>query len=258
MICKHRSYELENQVVVITGASGLLGWEHVWACHDAGAEAIVGVDIAVPDGSRDWPDNCKFIIADVTKPATGSAVLDHCVRRHGGVDCLINNAANNPKVEDGPMDFRFETFPLEQWEGDLAVGLTGAFLMMRALGTLMANSGGGSILNIASVLSVIAPDQRLYDGGTKPVSYSVEKAGLVGLTRYVATYWAHRGVTCNALSPAGVYTSQPEDFVARLSDKIPVGRMARRMEYRKAVVFALSQPYMTGHNLVIDGGYSVW
>ena len=243
---------------MITGASGLLGYEHVWACHDAGAKAIVGVDIAPPDVERGWPDNCKFIIADVTKTATGGVVLEHCIKQHGGVHCLVNNAANNPKVEDGPLDFRFEAFPLDRWDGDMAVGLTGAFLMTRALGTFMANTEGGSILNIASVLSVIAPDQRLYDGGTKPVSYSVEKAGLVGLTRYVATYWADKCVTCNALSPAGVYNSQPQDFVDRLADKIPAGRMARRSEYRKAVVFALSTPYMTGQNLVIDGGWTAW
>ena len=164
---------------------------------------------------------------------------------------------------------RLENFPREQWDFQLAVGLTGAFLCSQIFGSAMAKSGrGGIILNISSDLSVIAPDQRLYrkDGLTtdmqsvKPVTYSVIKAGIVGLTRYLATYWTDQGVRSNALSPGGIFNGQGEDFVKQLSRLIPLGRMAGSDEYRAAVQFLCSDAssYMNGQNIVMDGGRSSW
>jgi len=165
------------------------------------------------------------------------------------IDILVNNAAIDPKVKDdaGIVETsRLESFPREQWDLQIAVGLTGAYLCSQVFGTAMANSvKDGVILNIASDLSVFAPDQRLYrkEGlpndmqPVKPVTYSVIKVGLVGLTRYLATYWADQGVRCNALSPGGVFNEQGEEFVQRLSSLIPMGRMAKRDEYRAAVQF---------------------
>jgi NAD(P)-dependent dehydrogenase (short-subunit alcohol dehydrogenase family) len=163
---------------------------------------------------------------------------------------------------------QLERFPLEVWNKDLAVGLTGAFLCSKVVGTEMARRRSGVILNIASDLGVIAPDQRIYrepgksdeEQPAKPVSYSVVKHGLIGLTRYLATYWADRGVRVNALSPGGVYNGQEEGFVKRLSQLIPMGRMADLDEYKAAVVFLVSDAssYMTGANLIIDGGRTVW
>jgi len=163
---------------------------------------------------------------------------------------------------------RLENFPLAQWDADLAVGLTGAFLCSQVMGTEMARRGKGVILNVASDLAVIAPDQRIYrQPGTpenqqpvKPVTYSVVKTALVGLTRYLATYWANAGVRVNAISPGGVFNGQPKDFVDLLTNRIPLGRMARIDEYRGAVLFLCSDAssYMTGSNLVIDGGRSCW
>jgi NAD(P)-dependent dehydrogenase (short-subunit alcohol dehydrogenase family) len=192
---------------------------------------------------------------DITLPGEAQAVLETVLEQFGHVDGLINNASINPKVEDG-LSGTFEDMSLDTWNDTLAVGLTGAFLMSQAFGAHMAAHGGGVILNISSVLSVIAPDQRLYDGAKKPITYSVEKHALIGMTRYLSTYWPN--VRCNALSPAGVANNQPPEFVERLCRRIPAGRMAAKDEYRDAVVFCLTQEYLNGHNLVMDGGYSVW
>lgn len=210
---------------------------------------------------------CEF---DITQPAEVENALVQLRAELGRIDILINNAANNPKVEaNAKTQFsRLENFPLEMWETDLAVGLTGAFLCSKIFGAEMARCGRGVILNIASDLALISPDQRLYrvegvreeQQPVKPVTYSVIKSGLIGLTRYLATYWADRGVRVNAISPGGVYTTQPEEFTARLAELIPLGRMARADEYQAAIVFLCSDAssYMTGSNLVIDGGRTCW
>jgi len=185
------------------------------------------------------------------------------------VDVLINNAANNPTMASvsGVQFSRLENFPLAQWHQDIAVGLTGAFLCSRTLGAIMAAHGKGVILNIASDLALIAPDQRLYrqpgladnEQAVKPVSYSVVKAGIVGLTRYLATYWPDR-VRANALAPGGIYDGQPPAFVAQISALIPMGRMAHRDEYKGAVAFLVSDAssYMNGAVLSVDGGRTSW
>ena len=157
---------------------------------------------------------------------------------------------------------------MEVWNQDIAVGLTGAFLCARTFGEIMAKQGKGVILNIASDLALISPDQRLYRKSglpdqaqfVKPITYSVVKSGLIGLTRYLATYWADCGVRCNALSPGGIHVDQEEDFVQRLSQLIPMGRMASKDEYKAAVAFLVSDAssYMNGANLVMDGGRTVW
>jgi NAD(P)-dependent dehydrogenase (short-subunit alcohol dehydrogenase family) len=209
--------------------------------------------------------------ADITDVGSVSQVLDLVLKRYGRVDVLINNAANNPTVgrSGSQMEWsRLENFPLDVWQRDIAVGLTGAFLCSQIIGSEMARQGKGVIVNIASDLAVIAPDQRLYERPdrdrsqqpVKPVTYSVVKTALIGLTRYLATYWADRGVRANALSPGGVYDGQPEDFVSRLATRIPLARMADVGEYEGAIVFLASDAssYMTGSNLVIDGGRSCW
>jgi NAD(P)-dependent dehydrogenase (short-subunit alcohol dehydrogenase family) len=207
--------------------------------------------------------------ADITDEDSVEAALAAILARFGRIDILINNAGNNPKVGgEGGAWSRLESFPLEYWRADLAVGLTGAFLCSRVIGAELARRGGGVILNIASDLGLIAPDQRLYrqDGVTedeqpvKPVTYSVVKSGLLGLTRYLATYWADRGVRANALSPGGVREAQDEVFLRRIRELIPLGRMAEPDDYKGAVVFLVSDAsaYMTGANLVVDGGRTVW
>lgn len=269
-------FDLTGRVAVITGGSGLLGYKHAEAIAAAGGmPVLVDLPAAEPEAKAEQLRKAYGVQAlgcatDITSADQVRSLLATVLEQFGTVDILINNAANNPKVEEsaGTAWSRLEHFPLEVWEADLAVGLTGAFLCSQVIGSEMARRKKGVILNVASDLAVIAPDQRLYrqDGvpnaqqPVKPVTYSVVKTALVGLTRYLATYWADSGVRVNAISPGGVYNGQSEEFVTRLSTLIPLSRMARVDEYKGAIVFLCSDAssYMTGANLVIDGGRSCW
>lgn len=269
-------FDLTGRVAIITGGAGLLGQQHAEAITRAGGIPVLA-DIQfsnVDPKSHNWQDRfgslACAIQTDITQPESVKALLADVIQRYGRVDILINNAANNPKMEN-PSDLaftRFELFPLEQWEADLMVGLTGAFLCSQIIGSEMARHKKGVILNVASDLAVIAPDQRIYrkpglpdeKQPAKPVTYSVVKTGLIGLTRFLATYWADKGVRVNAISPGGVYNQQPAEFVERLINLIPLQRMANVDEYQGAILFLCSDAssYMTGANLIIDGGRSCW
>lgn len=272
-------FNLSGKTALVTGAAGLLGVQHGLALLESGATVVLtdvaGGALQSARAEMAQSFDADRIVTQVMDVTRKDAVLEvAAVLRSGGrrVDILVNNAAIDPKVkgDQGVMETsRLEHFPLEQWELQLSVGLTGAFLCSQVFGSAMARDGkGGVILNIASDLSVFSPDQRIYRRSdvaddmqpVKPVTYSVIKAGLVGLTRYLATYWADRGVRANALSPGGVYNGQGEEFVQRLTSLIPLGRMANRNEYRAAVQFLCSDAsaYLNGQNIVMDGGRSVW
>jgi len=274
----HR-FDLSGKTALITGAAGLLGLEHAAALLECDATVVLTdtSERQLAEAGRklkiEFPvDKVLLYEMDVSSPEAIHSVQKALSDQRIEVDILVNNAAIDPKVRDetGLVEAsRLENFTREEWDLQIAVGLTGAFLCSQIFGSTMANSGkGGVILNIASDLSVFAPDQRLYrkEGApdhmqpVKPVSYSVIKAGLVGLTRYLATYWAGQGVRSNALSPGGVFVDQGEEFVHRLSQLIPLGRMANRDEYRAAIQFLCSDAssYMNGQNVVMDGGRSAW
>ncbi|MBR0694894.1 SDR family oxidoreductase [Bradyrhizobium lablabi] len=272
-------YDLSDRTALVTGAGGLLGRQHVAALVEIGARVVVtDIGIAQVEAAvsaiRETTPSAELVPAalDVTSADSIRAVSHNLERCGIAVDILVNNAAIDPKVTSTPgvtHSSRFEAFPVPQWQTEIAVGLTGAMLCSQVFGVEMARRGRGVILNIASDLGVIAPDQRLYrqpnvareeEQPVKPVTYSVIKHGLIGLTKYLATYWADKGVRVNAISPGGVFNSQDPAFVERLTRLIPMGRMAHVDEYRAAIQFLCSDAssYMTGQNMVVDGGRSVW
>ena len=268
-------FDLTGRVAIVTGGAGLLGYYHAAILADAGARVILlDLPAASPAEraeqlSSEFSSEAVGLPCDITSESSLEACRSEILTRFGRLDILINNAANNPKVEDGSSAWsRLENFPLDMWESDIRVGLTGAFLCSRVFGTEMATRKSGVIVNVASDLGIVAPDQRLYrlDGvqeeqqPVKPVTYSVVKTALIGLTRYLATYWSSSNVRVNAISPGGVFNGQPELFLSRLRQLIPLGRMANRDEYQGAILFLCSDAssYMTGTNLVVDGGRTCW
>jgi NAD(P)-dependent dehydrogenase (short-subunit alcohol dehydrogenase family) len=279
MISLPSRYDLTGRTALVTGAGGLLGRQHVAALVEAGAGVVV-TDIGLQQAEaaigaiRESNPSSGLIAAalDVTSLDSVRAVAEDLAGRAIPIDILVNNAAIDPKVTSAPgvmHSSRFEAFPVLQWQTEISVGLTGAMLCAQVFGSAMASRGHGVILNIASDLGVIAPDQRLYrqphvtreeEQPVKPVTYSVIKHGLIGLTKYLATYWADKGVRVNAISPGGVFNNQDPAFIERLTRLIPMGRMADADEYRSAIQFLCSDAsrYMTGQNMIMDGGRSVW
>ena len=259
-------FQLDGEIVIVTGAQGLLGTRYIDAIQEIGGFAV-SLDL-----------NCKrtsnanlHLDCDITDEKQLEAVLVELKKRNRPIYGLVNNAALDPKVVGntlGASPNRLESFSRQVWDLELAVGLTGAFLCTKIFGSEMAKNGRGSIINISSVLGHVAPNQALYrkeglpdeQQNVKPVTYNCIKSGIIGLSRWTATYWASNGVRCNALLPGGVYNGHSPDFVAKLSKYIPLGRMAKVDEYNSAIQFLLTDAssFMTGAELVIDGGQSCW
>ena len=270
-------FRLDNKVIVITGATGLLGRKHAEAVACYGGTPIL-LDLSqqkVDSFSNELNDKYKIhsvgFAIDITDEIAIENNVKQLIEKFGKIDGLVNNAANNPKVENSnEVNFsRLENFPLEIWHDDIAVGLTGAFLCAKHYGYQIAqNPQGGSIINISSDLGLIAPDQRLYakDGidndnqNVKPVTYSVVKTGLIGLTRYLATYWSEKNVRCNAICPGGVENGQPSDFLKEANKRIPMGRLANAEEYQGTLLWMLSDAssYLNGAIVPVEGGRTAW
>ena len=270
-------FRLDGKVIIITGAAGLLGRKHAEAIAAFGGTPVLLDLYEGPVKQLADELNEKYLVSaigvslDITNE---EAIFNNCnqlVKQFGKIDGLVNNAANNPKVEDnGEKNFsRLENFPLDVWNQDIAVGLTGAYLCSKYYGTQISkNPNGGVIVNISSDLGLMAPDQRLYkkkgvaenQQPVKPVTYSVVKTGLIGLTRYLATYWADKNVRCNAMCPGGVKNGQPESFLNKVNSKIPMNRLAQPNEYQGTLLWMLSDAssYLNGAIISVDGGRTSW
>jgi NAD(P)-dependent dehydrogenase (short-subunit alcohol dehydrogenase family) len=265
-------FSLDGRVAVVTGALGLLGRHHTEALARAGAHVVV-TDLdheACVQRARELASRGPATFgqgADITKPESVRALRDRVLSAFGRIDVLVNNAAINDKVEDASGEpLRFDNYPLSLFERELAVNVTGTFLSCQVLGTEMARRGSGSVINIASTYALVGPDPSLYkrpDGSRafhKSAAYPTSKGAVLALTRYLAAYWGHRGVRVNALCPGGVENSQESFFVTQYSQRTPLGRMAKASDYEGALVFLASDAssYMTGSNLVVDGGFTAW
>lgn len=266
-------FDMNARTVVITGGAGLLGAVYAKALLQAGASVVIAdIDLAAAEKvvhDLRTPAACALRL-DVTDPASVEGVVAEALGRFGSIDGLVNNAALDPKFDPAHQGTRnpgFEDYPLDLWEKEMAVNVTGQFLCAQKVGRIMLERGRGSIVNISSIYGLVGPDQRLYlrpgeatPSKTKPVTYSVSKSAVIGLTRYLAAYWAGRGIRVNTLTLGGVFNGHDEDFVARYGSRVPLGRMARVDEYCGALLFLLSEAssYMTGANLVVDGGRTAW
>ena len=266
---------LDGKVALVTGGVGLLGREHCRALARAGARVAVvdrarpAVEALAAELRAHFGKGAAGVAADITQPESVRSMHERVRAELGEVDVLVNNAAIDDKVDSpraDPEASRFENYPLELWQRSMDVNVTGTFLCCQVVGAAMAERRRGSIVNIASTYGIVAPDQSLYrerDGRQrfwKSAAYPTTKAAVLGLTRFLAAYWGERQVRVNALSPGGVENGQDEHFIGAYAARTPLGRMARRDDYRGALLFLASEAsaYMTGANLVVDGGWTVW
>ena len=275
---KKNKTNLVGKTALITGGAGLLGPEHGVGLSRYGAKVIL-LDLkesGLEDArqrvlSQIKTAHVEVVVADITDKASLEKVREEFEKKEMPIDILINNAALNPKMmnlAEGEKSGTVEDYDMMLWEKEMDVGITGTFLCCRVFGSAMAERGSGSIVNIASDLAIQAPDQRVYSPtglmedvtNFKPIGYPVVKAAMLGLNRYLATYWAHRGVRVNALIPGSVFNNQPDSLLKEVARRVPLGRWADRKDYQEAVAFLASEAssYMTGQELVMDGGRSIW
>lgn len=264
-------FALNNKTAIVTGALGLLGKQHCYALSEAGANIVV-VDLD-ENGSKYLAESLTTdsigVRLDVTDPDSITSLREKVIAKFGTIDILVNNAAINDSFENPKAALeqsKFENYPLELWQKSIDVNLTGVFLCSQILGSVMAEQRSGSIINIASTYGMVAPDQRLYvnkkgeQAFHKPPAYSVTKGAIISFTKYLAAYWGNKGVRVNTLPPGGVENNQDDFFIESYSKRTPLNRMAKPTDYKGALVFLASDAssYMTGANLVIDGGWTCW
>jgi 2-deoxy-D-gluconate 3-dehydrogenase len=267
------SFDLTGRVAIVTGGAGLLGRQFCRTLAEAGASVLVA-DLNIAEAQKIVGDLASFNNrgvaqqADVGDAASVDNMMAAAVKNFGKVDILVNSAALDPKFDQtatGKHSSAFEVYPLQAWEAALRVNLTGAFLCSQAAVKTMLDQGNGVIINICSTYGLGGPDQRIYqrkgqEPQYKPVDYTVTKAGILGLTKYLATYYGNKNIRVNALSPGGVFNDHADDFVQAYSSRTVLGRMARPDEMNGALLFLASDAssYMTGANLIVDGGWTAW
>lgn len=266
-------FDLSGKTAIVTGGAGIIGNRvcRGLAAHGASV-AVVDLNgdaaaVLATELSETYGVKAIGLACDVADPQAVKAMTETVVDKLGGIDVLHNNAASKSQ---NPGDFfmPFEDFDFQVWRDVMAVNLDGVFLVAQAVGRVMVAQGrGGSIIQTASTYGIVGPDFRIYEGSeymgyriTTPAAYSASKAGVVGLTRYLATYWGDKGIRVNTLVPGGVESGQNETFQRNYSARVPLGRMAKRDEMVGAVVYLASDAssYMTGQMMVVDGGWSVW
>jgi 2-deoxy-D-gluconate 3-dehydrogenase len=268
-------FSLKDKVAVVTGAGGQLGFEFAKTLAEAGASiAVVDLNASASQGTVDTLTKSGYkalaIPTDITNPDSVNAMVAKVISTFGRLDVLVNSAALDPKfdptaTEKGIAPGAFEDYPLADWNAAMNVNLTGMFLVTQACVKQMLKNKKGSIINICSTYGLNGPDQRIYikDGkrvAYKPVYYTVTKAGVLGFTKYLAAYYAETEIRVNALTPGGVFNNHEEYFVKNYSAKTILGRMAKKDEMNGALLFLASDAssYMTGNNLIVDGGWTAW
>jgi NAD(P)-dependent dehydrogenase (short-subunit alcohol dehydrogenase family) len=264
-------FSLKDKVAIVTGALGLIGKHHCHALAEAGASVVVCDlnEVECADFASSLSVLSLGISADITDKKSVVKLKGKVISNYGKIDILVNNAAINDKFEDPQAaltESMFENYPVEMFKRSLDVNVTGMFLCSQVIGTEMAERGNGTIINIASTYGVVAPDQSIYknDKGEqtfyKSAAYPVTKGAVISFTKFLAAYWGNKGVRVNTLSPGGVQDNQDGFFIKNYSGKTPLGRMAYPTDYKGALVFLASDAssYMTGANLIVDGGWTAW
>ncbi|SFZ78879.1 SDR family oxidoreductase [Chitinimonas taiwanensis] len=259
-------FSLDKKIIVVTGAAGILGSFFCRELVAAGAHVIaIDAQAAALAVLRDGlpSPQLETYCADIREREQVADIRASLLSRYGHIDGLLNNAATK-----SPNFFEsFESFPLEDWDYVMSVNLKGAMVCCQEFGTVMAEQGCGSIVNVLSIYGIAAPDQRIYEGSeylgraiNTPAVYSASKAGLWGLTHYLSSYWGHRDVRVNALTPGGIQSGQNTNFIDRYSQRVPLGRMGQPEDLVGALVYLMSDAssYVTGQNIVVDGGLTVW
>jgi 2-deoxy-D-gluconate 3-dehydrogenase len=264
-------FQLSEKVALVTGGAGLLGRQFCRTLAEAGASVVVA-DLdgeAAAAVAAELPGPGLGVQTDVTLPVSVQAMVTVALEHFRRLDILVNSAALDPKFDPDHVSAgatgSFEDYPLEAWQQAISVNLTGAFLCCQAVARPMLAQGGGTIINLSSIYGVTAPDQRMYQQPGqppryKPVYYTVTKEGILGLTKYLAAYYAGKNIRVNALTPGGVFNGHDEAFVQAYSARAVLGRMAEADEMNGAILFLASDAsrYMTGANLIVDGGWTVW
>ena len=269
---KKHLFGLTGKVAVVTGGAGLLGQVFCQALVTAGANvAIIDLDKQAADKTAATIKKAETqkVIAvecDITSPESVSAMVQDVVTQLGGIDILLNNAASKGSNLD-QFFAPFENYSLQAWREVMAVNIDGLFLVAQSVGSHMKKQGGGSIIQVSSIYGVVAPDQRIYQGSeyngraiNTPAVYSVSKAAVLGLTSYLSTYWSDSKIRVNTLTPGGIASGQNSEFNQNYSNRVPLGRMGEASELTGALIYLASDAssYVTGQNIIVDGGLSTW
>ena len=255
-------FSVKDKVIIITGGAGMLGKEYAAVLSAAGAR--VALFDMVDDPRILAGANALYRKVDITDREAVFAAVAEIEKEYGRIDVLINNAAVNPvpgSDESKNQFLPYEDYPEKLWNKELAVGLSGALFCIQAVVPAMRRQGSGSIINISSTYGVVAPDNRIYgDGKSKSIGYATTKGAILNFTRAWASYLRGTGIRVNTLTPGGAFAGQPDGFVRAYEERTILGRMADKTDYNGAILFLASEAsrYMTGANLVVDGGWTAW